>query len=100
MFSAEAVAAIRQSTSLLDGLGDWDYIPGVSRNLGETTSVDKQRELLQGTPDMLILKAVSLGPLHGYGILLSIQIQRIVWRFSRLSVSRLVSSLRESWVPQ
>jgi transcriptional regulator len=30
-------------------------------------------ELLQGTLDMLILKAVSLGPMHGYGILLRIQ---------------------------
>jgi len=29
--------------------------------------------LLQGTLDMLILKAVSLGPLHGYGVLLRIQ---------------------------
>jgi len=35
--------------------------------------LDKQLELLQGTLDMLILKAVSLGPLHGYGILLRIQ---------------------------
>jgi transcriptional regulator len=35
--------------------------------------MDKQMELLQGTLDMLILKAVSLGPLHGYGILLRIQ---------------------------
>jgi PadR family transcriptional regulator PadR len=35
--------------------------------------VDKQLDLLQGTLDMLILKAVSLGPLHGYGILLRIQ---------------------------
>jgi PadR family transcriptional regulator len=35
--------------------------------------VDKQLELLQGTLDMLILKAASLGPLHGYGILLRIQ---------------------------
>jgi PadR family transcriptional regulator, regulatory protein PadR len=35
--------------------------------------VDKQLELLQGTLDMLILKAVSLGPFHGYGILLRIQ---------------------------
>ena len=33
----------------------------------------KQMELLQGTLDMLILKAVSLGPLHGYGVLLRIQ---------------------------
>jgi PadR family transcriptional regulator len=35
--------------------------------------VDKQLELLQGTLDLLILKAVSLGPFHGYGILLRIQ---------------------------
>src|ERR1051326_8402246 len=32
--------------------------------------VNKNRaELLQGTLDMLILKALSLGPLHGYGII-------------------------------
>src|SRR5215471_5328603 len=30
-------------------------------------------EIPQGTLDMLILKAVSLGPLHGYGVLLRIQ---------------------------
>jgi len=30
-------------------------------------------ELIQGTLDMLILKAVSLGPLHGYGVLLRIE---------------------------
>ena len=34
---------------------------------------DKQAEVLQGTLDLLILKAVSLGPLHGYGVLLRIQ---------------------------
>ena len=34
---------------------------------------DKQMDLLQGTLDLLILKAVSLGPLHGYGVLLRIQ---------------------------
>jgi len=33
----------------------------------------KNAELLPGTLDMLILKAVSLKPLHGYGILLRIQ---------------------------
>jgi PadR family transcriptional regulator PadR len=33
----------------------------------------QQMELVQGTLDMLILKAVSLGPLHGYGVLLRIQ---------------------------
>ena len=30
-------------------------------------------DLLQGTLDLLILKAVSLGSLHGYGVLLRIQ---------------------------
>jgi len=35
--------------------------------------VSKPLDLLQGTLDMLILKAISLGPLHGYGILLRIQ---------------------------
>lgn len=31
------------------------------------------KELLPGTLDMLILKAISLGPAHGYGVLLRIQ---------------------------
>ena len=31
-----------------------------------------EAELLPGTLDLLILKAVSLGPLHGYGVLLRI----------------------------
>jgi len=35
--------------------------------------VSDTTELLQGTLDLLILKAVWLGPLHGYGILLRIQ---------------------------
>jgi PadR family transcriptional regulator PadR len=35
--------------------------------------VDKSAELLPGTLDMLILKAVSLKPLHGYGVLLRIR---------------------------
>lgn len=33
----------------------------------------KQVELIQGTLDMLILKAVSLGDLHGYGVLLRLR---------------------------
>ena len=33
----------------------------------------KQSDLLQGTLDMMVLKALSLGPLHGYGVLLRIQ---------------------------
>jgi PadR family transcriptional regulator len=33
----------------------------------------EQSDLLKGTLDMMVLKAVSLGPLHGYGILLRIE---------------------------
>jgi transcriptional regulator len=33
----------------------------------------KATEILPGTLDMLILKAVSLNPLHGYGVLLRIR---------------------------
>jgi PadR family transcriptional regulator, regulatory protein PadR len=35
--------------------------------------MDKTTDLLPGTLDMLILKAVSLRPLHGYGVLLRIR---------------------------
>jgi transcriptional regulator len=43
----------------------------------DKTQDSRQAELLPGTLDLLILKAVSLGPLHGYGILLRIgQISR------------------------
>jgi PadR family transcriptional regulator PadR len=35
--------------------------------------MNKSTELLQGTLDLLILKAISLGPLHGYGVLLRLQ---------------------------
>ncbi|HEY2860117.1 MAG TPA: PadR family transcriptional regulator [Terracidiphilus sp.] len=34
---------------------------------------DQPMDLLPGTLDMLVLKAASLGPLHGYGVLLRIQ---------------------------
>jgi len=34
--------------------------------------MSSQARLLPGTLDLLVLKAVSLGPLHGYGILLRI----------------------------
>lgn len=50
------------------------FFPRLSRReLLADRSEDKQMELLQGTLDLLILKAVSLGPLHGYGVLLRIQ---------------------------
>ena len=35
--------------------------------------MSKQVDLLPGTLDLLILKAVSLGPQHGYGVLLRIE---------------------------
>jgi PadR family transcriptional regulator, regulatory protein PadR len=35
--------------------------------------MSEQADLLPGTLDVLILKAVSLGPLHGYGVLLRIE---------------------------
>jgi PadR family transcriptional regulator PadR len=54
---------------LLDGKGESVYSPFPDR--GEPLT--KPVELPQGTLEMLILKAVSLGPLHGYGILLRIQ---------------------------
>ena len=34
--------------------------------------MDTQAQILPGTLDLLILKAVSLGSLHGYGVLLRI----------------------------
>ena len=55
--------------SLLDGKGERAYTPIPDR--GEPLT--KPVELPQGTLEILILKAVSLGPLHGYGILLRIQ---------------------------
>jgi hypothetical protein len=41
--------------------------------LDNQARMDRQLDLLQGTLDMLILKAISLGPLHGYGDLLRIE---------------------------
>jgi PadR family transcriptional regulator PadR len=40
---------------------------------GERKKMNETLGLLQGTLDMLILKAISLGPLHGYGILTRIE---------------------------
>ena len=36
--------------------------------LGERMTPLEKTDLLQGTLDMLILKVVALGPIHGYGI--------------------------------
>jgi PadR family transcriptional regulator, regulatory protein PadR len=47
----------------------------------------QRADLLQGTLDMLILKALSLGPLHGYGV-----IQRI-----RQMSDEMLAVEEESW---
>src|SRR4029077_4154940 len=60
-----------QNTILLDRLGGVLYCPRRSRRT--KAAMDKNAELLPGTLDMLILKAVSLKPLHGYGVLLRIR---------------------------
>jgi PadR family transcriptional regulator PadR len=39
------------------------------RRVKEATVIDQKAALLQGTLDMLILKALSVGELHGYGII-------------------------------
>jgi PadR family transcriptional regulator PadR len=54
---------------LLDRKGESVYSPFPDRR----ELLTKPVELPQGTLEILILKAVSLGPLHGYGILLRIQ---------------------------
>ena len=41
--------------------------------ISEVTVTNRKADLLQGTLDMLILKALSLGPLHGYGIIIRIR---------------------------
>ena len=46
---------------------------GQRRDAAKQADLAKQVDLLRGTLEMLILKAVSLGPLHGYGVLLRIQ---------------------------
>src|SRR3954467_5747695 len=54
---------------LLDSLGEHSYTPDRLRRV----HMSPQAQLLPGTLDLLILKAVSLGPLHGYGVLLRIE---------------------------
>ena len=61
---------LRSPSIPLDSLGE---IAALSPRDEESCELAKQVDLLQGTLEMLILKAVSLGKLHGYGILLRIQ---------------------------
>jgi PadR family transcriptional regulator len=57
------ISAYRVRHSLTIYLFGGEYV----ESLGETVPIDKS-DLLQGTLDMLILKIVALGPVHGYGI--------------------------------
>ena len=59
---------IRNAFFLLDSLGEKEYFPNHLRG----DDLTDMAQLLPGTLDLLILRAVSLGPLHGYGILLRI----------------------------
>ena len=68
---SEGVASAQWAGSLpLDSLGESSIF---LEHLGEAVSVSQQLDLLRGTLDMVIVKAISLGPLHGCGILLRIQ---------------------------
>jgi PadR family transcriptional regulator PadR len=69
----------RSESALAKGLGI--FLEALLDSLGETallspyqlrSHVTDQAQLLPGTLDLLVLKAVSLGPLHGYGVLLRI----------------------------
>jgi transcriptional regulator len=59
-----------------------------------------ESELLQGTLDLLILKTVALGPIHGYGISLRIQqISRDVLRVQQGSLYPALYRLEErGWI--
>jgi PadR family transcriptional regulator PadR len=62
--------------------------------------VGEQLDVLQGTLDMLILKALSLGPLHGYGILLRIlQISKDLLEIQQGSLYPALYRLeRQGWI--
>ncbi len=59
-----------------------------------------ESDLLQGTLDMLILKTVALGPIHGYGI--SLRIQQVTQDVLRVRQGSLYPALyrleRKGWI--
>ena len=65
----------------------------------EKTEKDKS-DLLQGTLDMLILKIVALGPVHGYGISLRIrQVSRDVLQVQQGSLYPALHRLeQQGWI--
>jgi transcriptional regulator len=65
------IAALGTNTPL-DSLGETEHNLSPKHNRRRKAVAD-QAGLLPGTLDVLILKAVSLGRLHGYGVLLRIE---------------------------
>lgn len=59
------------SKAPLDSLGE-GMLTSLS-NLGKHRPMTNSADILPGTLDLLILKAVSLGSLHGFGVMLRIQ---------------------------
>lgn len=55
---------LHTSLSLTIYISQAEYV----ERLGENMAPLEKTDLLQGTLDMLILKVVALGPIHGYGI--------------------------------
>jgi len=61
---------------------------------------DKNSDLVQGTLDMLILKTLALGPMHGYGVAMRIeQISKGVFRVNPGSLFPAFRRLeRSGWI--
>jgi len=67
------VRAFRNGALSLTGYESLGHTPSRTRLRPGETPLNKTADLLPGTLDMLVLKAVSLKPLHGYGVLLRIR---------------------------
>src|SRR5579864_5818696 len=66
----------------------------------ETGSDDAKAELLQGTLDLVVLRTLALGPMHGYGIAQRIQqISRDVLRVNQGSLYPALLRLeQQGWI--
>ena len=60
------------------------------RNASENTVDDNSTDVIQGTLDMLILKSLSLEPMHGFGI--ARRIEQLMLAFKRMERSGLIDS--------
>ena len=61
---------------------------------------ERQQELLQGTLEMLVLKALSLGPMHGWGLAQRIeQMSQDVFRVTQGSLYPALQRMkRKGWI--